>query len=106
MGRGFQHLDRRGFDTSLSVLDTEFSTVAPLPICICCTIQGIIPSTISNLASLTQLNMSYNVGVVGVLPPEVGCMASLTVLHLYCAGIHGESGDRPSSICGLDLIPS
>lgn len=61
-------------------------------------VQGSIPTTISNLATLTQLNMSYNAGVVGVLPREVGSMTSLTVLHLYCAGIHGESGDGLSSI--------
>lgn len=57
-------------------------------------VQGSIPNTVSNLVTLTELNMSYNRGLVGVLPLEVGRMASLSVLHLYSAGIHGESDDR------------
>lgn len=44
----------------------------------------------SDLVTLRELNMSYNSGLVGVLPMEVGSMASLTVLHIYSAGIHGE----------------
>lgn len=55
--------------------------------------QGSVPGTISNLVTLTELNMSYNFGVSGGLPLEVGSMASLSVLHLYSAGINGESDD-------------
>lgn len=53
--------------------------------------QGQIPSTISKLVTLEELNMSYNLGVVGELPLEIGGMSSLTSLHLYSAGIHGEN---------------
>lgn len=53
--------------------------------------QGEIPNSISNLVALTELNMSYNFGITGLLPPEVGSMANLTVLHLYSTGIHGKS---------------
>lgn len=52
--------------------------------------QGEIPDTVSNLVTLTELNMSYNFGITGVLPPEVGSMVSLTVLHLYSTGIDGK----------------
>lgn len=60
-------------------------------------VQGTIPSTISNLVTLNELNMSYNFGVVGFLPREVGSMANLTVLHIYSAGIHGE-------LCDMALV--
>lgn len=56
-------------------------------------VQGTIPSTISNLVTLNELNMSYNFGMAGFLPPEIGSMANLTVLHIYSAGIHGELCD-------------
>lgn len=52
--------------------------------------QGTAPSTMSNLVTLTELNMSYNFGLVGLLPLEVGNMTNLTVLHIYSTGIHGE----------------
>ncbi|CAN0000235.1 unnamed protein product, partial [Scytosiphon promiscuus] len=53
-------------------------------------LEGTIPGTISNLAALRELNMSYNDGLVGTLPMAIGSMSNLTVLHIYSAGIHGE----------------
>lgn len=36
--------------------------------------------------------MSYNFGLTGALPPELGSMSrNLTVLHIYSAGLTGES---------------
>ncbi|CBJ33185.1 Hypothetical leucine rich repeat protein [Ectocarpus siliculosus] len=66
--------------------------------------KGTIPSTISNLVTLNELNMSYNFGVVGFLPREVGSMANLTVLHIYSAGIHGPIPDSLSLLGSLEEL--
>lgn len=64
--------------------------------CLAC--QGEIPRTISNLVTLTELNISYNFGITGSLPPELGSMTNLSVLHLYSCDIHGEHLGASSTI--------
>lgn len=67
-------------------------------------LQGEIPDTVSNLVTLTELNMSYNFGITGVLPPEVGSMVSLTVLHLYSTGIDGPIPGSLSQLHNLQEL--
>lgn len=67
-------------------------------------LEGEIPSSISNLGTLRELNLSYNYGIVGLLPLEIGNMSSLKVLHLYSAGIHGPIPESLSRLGNLEEL--
>lgn len=66
--------------------------------------QGNIPVGISNLVNLKELNVSYNFGVIGALPRDIGNMSSLTVLHIYSTSVGGELAYQKAM--GRDLAGS
>ncbi|CAN0328759.1 unnamed protein product [Ascophyllum nodosum] len=67
-------------------------------------LQGKLPSTISNLVTLKELNFAYNFGIVGELPREMGSMSSLTVLHLYSASIQGSIPETLGQLQNLEEL--
>ncbi|KAL2477666.1 Leucine-rich repeat protein kinase family protein [Forsythia ovata] len=65
-------------------------------------LSGQLSSDIQELAELQTLDLSYNKGLIGPLPPSIGNMKKLSILILVGCGF---SGRIPSSIGSLqDLV--
>ncbi|CAM9288356.1 unnamed protein product, partial [Discosporangium mesarthrocarpum] len=64
-------------------------------------LDGELPDSVCNILSLRELNLSYNFGIRGWIPRDIGRLINLKTLHLYSAGI---SGEIPESLSYLEKL--
>ncbi|CAM9198143.1 unnamed protein product [Discosporangium mesarthrocarpum] len=67
-------------------------------------LEGEIPPGISDLVTLKEVNMSYNFGIKGSLPTNLGNMTNLRILHMYSASLTGTIPDSLSWLCNLEEL--
>ncbi|CAM9272041.1 unnamed protein product [Choristocarpus tenellus] len=67
-------------------------------------LEGELPSSMFKLVTLQELNLSYNNGIKGCLPTDIGNMTNLTVLHVYAASLTGLIPKSLSNLCNLEEL--
>ncbi|XP_074285046.1 leucine-rich repeat receptor protein kinase HPCA1-like isoform X1 [Silene latifolia] len=65
---------------------------------------GILPGDIQGLSELETLDLSYNKGLSGNLPPAIGNLAKLTTLILAGCNFNGELPDTIGSLSKLVFL--
>lgn len=65
---------------------------------------GTIPSDISNLRVLLDIDLSLNEGIVGSIPESVYSMTALRVINLYHTSVTGRLSPNISQLASLNIL--
>jgi Leucine-rich repeat (LRR) protein len=90
------------FDSSFLQGCPEHNNITALDLAYNYGLAGPIPPEIGKCTSLVSLNISYNDDVSGQIPPELGNLSQLKELKLSGLGL--LSGPFPSALCRLTKL--